>query len=126
MADHVENKTLYGLKRMSCVVCKVSVARMGLDEKEMHPTRDYHKYATIKEYLVNTGVEDNVASLLAGVKMGWNVFAGLLPVKVLLFFKPDILYNINLRLFKHLIQWIEDSLKKHSCQEWFYEVWKSL
>ena len=74
-----------------------------------------------------TGVEDNVASLLAvGVKMGRNIFAGLLHVEVPLLFKPDILHNIYLRLFKHLMQWIENFLEKHGRQELFDQVWKSL
>lgn len=127
IADHAENETLHGLKRMSCAVCEVPVERLGSDEKERHPTRDYHKYAAIEEHYVNTGEEDNVASLLAvGVKMGRNVFAGLSRVEVPLLFKPDILHNIYLGLFKHLMQWIEDFLKKHGRQELFDEVWKSL
>src|SRR5205085_2027773 len=70
------------------------------------------------------GDEDNVASLLTvGVKMGWNVFARLLRVKVPLLFKPDILHNIYLGLFKHLMQWIEDFLKKYGSQQLFDEVW---
>ena len=90
---------------MSCAVCKVPVERLGSDEKEMHPTRDHYKYATIEECYVNTGVEDNVVWLLAvRVKMGWNIFARLLYVEVPILFKPDILYNIYLRLLKHLIQ----------------------
>jgi len=127
IADHAENETLHGLKRMSCAVCEVPVERLGWDTKEVHPARDYQKYAEIEERYVNTGGEHNVASLLAvGVKMGRNIFTGLLRVEIPLLFKPDILHNIYLGLFKHLMQWIEDFLKKHGRQELFDEVWKSL
>ena len=129
IADHAENETLHGLKRMSCAVCEVPLDRLGLDAKEVHPTRDYQKYAAIEQHYVNTGDEhnSNVASLSAvGVKMGRNVFTGLSRVEIPLLFKPDILHNIYLGLFKHLMQWIEDFLKKHGRQELFDEIWKSL
>ena len=127
IADQAENETLQGLKRMSCVVGKVPVERLGWDAKEVDPVRDYQKYAAVAERYVNTGGEHNIASLLAvGVKIGRNVFTGLSCVEFPLLFKPDILHDIYLGLFEHLIQWIEDFLKKHGRQELFDNVWKSL
>lgn len=127
ISDHAENETLHGLKRMSCPVCEVPLERLGLDAKEVHPTRDYSKYAAIEQQYVDTGDEHHIASLAAvGVKMGRNVFVGLSRVGIPLLFKPDILHNVYLGLFKHLMQWIEDFLKKHDRQELFDEVWKSL
>ena len=109
IADHAENETLHGLKRMSCVVCEVPVEQLGWDAKEVHPIRDYQKYAPVAERYVNTGGEHNVASLLAvGVKIGRNVFTGLSCVEIPLLFKP------------------EDFLTKHGQQELFDNVWKSL
>ena len=93
----------------------------------MHSTRDYQKYAAIEQHYVNTGDEHDVASLSAvGVKIGRNIFTELSRVKIPLLFKPDLLHNIYLGLFKHLMQWIEDFLKKHDRQELFDEIWKSL
>ena len=112
---------------MSCVLCEVPVERLGWDANEVHPVGDYQKYAAVAERCVNTGGEHNVASLLAvGVKIGRNVFTGLSCVEIPLLFKQDILHNIYLGLFKHLIQGIEDFLKKHGRQELFDNVWKSL
>ena len=37
IADHAENETLHGLKRMTCMVCAVPVERLGWDAKEVHP-----------------------------------------------------------------------------------------
>ena len=111
IADLVENKTLHGLKRMNCVVCGVPVEWLGWEAKEVHPVRDYQKYAAVPERYVNTGGEYNVTSLLAvKVKIGRNVFTRLSCIEIPLLFKPDILHNIYLGLFKHLMQWIEDFL----------------
>jgi hypothetical protein len=127
IADHAENETLHGLKRMSCAVCEVPLDGLGSDATEVHRTRDYHRYAAIEQQYVDTGDEHIITSLSAvGVKMGRNVFIGLSRVVIPLLFKPDILHNIYLGLFKHLMQWIEDFLKKHDRQESFDEVWKSL
>ena len=127
IADHVENETLHGLKRMRCTVCEVPIERLGSDAKEAHPTRDYQKYASITQQYLDAGDEQLAASLSAvGVKMDRNVFAGLSRVAVPLLFKLDILQNVYLGLFKHMMQWIADFLKKHGRQELFDEVWKSL
>ena len=97
------------------------------DTKEVHPVRDYQKYAAVVKRYVNTGGEHNVASLLAvRVKIGRIVFTGLSCVEIPLLFKLDILHNIYLELFKHLMQWIADFLKKHGRQKLFDNVWKSL
>jgi hypothetical protein len=42
-----------------------------------------------------------------------------------LLFKPDILHNIYLGHFKHLMQWLEDFLKKHGRQAIIDNIWKS-
>jgi hypothetical protein len=127
IADHAENETLHGLKRMSCAVCEVPVERLGSDPNEEHPTRDYLKYAAMEQRYIDTEDEHIIASLSeVGVKMGRNVFIGLSRVVIPLLFKPDILHNVYLGLFKHMMQWIEDFLKKHDRQDLFDEVWKSL
>ena len=127
IADHAENETLHGLKRLRCVVCEVPAERLGWDAKEVHPVQDYQKYAAVAERNVNTSGEHNVVSLLAvGVKIGRNVFTGLSCVGIPLLFKPDILHNIYLGLFKHLMQRIEDFLKNNGRQGLFDNVWKSL
>ncbi|RPB03037.1 hypothetical protein L873DRAFT_1654530, partial [Choiromyces venosus 120613-1] len=40
--------------------------------------------------------------------------------------KPDLLHNIYLGLFKHMIEWVEGFLKKHKWQKEFDDVWKAL
>jgi hypothetical protein len=127
IADHAENETLHGLKRMSCPKCEIPLERLGTDAKEIHPTRDYRKYARITKQYFDTGDDEFAASLSAvGLKMERNVFARLSRVTVSLLFKPDILHNVYLGLFKHLMQWLEDFLKKHGRQPIFDEIWRSL
>ena len=41
---------------MSCVVCQVPVERLGWNAKEVHPVRDYQKYAAVAERYVNLGL----------------------------------------------------------------------
>jgi hypothetical protein len=127
IADHAENETLHGLKRMSCPKCEAPLERLGTDAEEIYPTRDYQKYARITQKYFVTEDEELAASLSAvGVKMERNVFTGLSRVTAGLLFKPDILHNVYLGLFKHLMQWLEDFLKKHGRQAIFDDIWKSL
>ena len=112
---------------MSCPKCEVPVERLEMDAEELHPTRDYQKYAQITQLNFDTEEDKFTESLLAvGVKMERNVFTSLSRVTVPLLFKPDILHNVYLGLFKHLMQWLEDFLKKHGRQDIFDDVWKAL
>ena len=129
IADQAENEAVHGLKRMGCTVCEVPVERLGSDVEECFPARDYERYARIVQryFKLDTWDEDFAISLSAvGVRMNRNIFAGIPRMTVPLLFKPDVLHNIYLGLFKHMMQWIEDFLKKHDRQAVFDEVWKSL
>ena len=55
---------------MSCPKYEVPVERLGTDAKELHPTRDYRKYAQITQLYFDTEEDEFAASLMAvGVKM---------------------------------------------------------
>jgi len=58
--------------------------------------------------------------------IGQNIFHGLDRVLASDLYKPDILDTIYLRLFKHMMDWIEAFLKKHGRLQAFDEVWKAL
>ena len=53
------------------------------------------------------------------VKIGRNVFAELYQVNPADLHKLDLLHNIYLRLFKHMIEWVEGYLKRHKRQQAF-------
>jgi len=83
----------------------------------MNETRDYMLYrekalrhepaeaASIAEYFQRLGV-----------KIGNDVFTGLDRVRPADLHKPDLLHNIYLGLFKHMMEWVEGFLKKHKRQ----------
>ena len=103
-ADHAKNETLHSLKRMSYTVCEVLTKHLGLDTKEIYPIWDYQRYASIAKEYFESKDEQLAASLsVVGVKIDRNVFAGLSRVAVPLLFKLDILHNVYLGLFKHLM-----------------------
>ena len=127
ISDYAGNETLHGLKRMSCVVSEVPLDRLWWDTKRPHPVQNYEKYAAVMERYVNTDGEHSVASLLTvRVKIGRKVFTVLLCVEISHLFESDILHNIYLELFKHLMQGIEDFIKQHGRQELFDNLWKYL
>jgi len=61
-----------------------------------------------------------------GVKIGNNVFMGLDRVSPADLHKPDLLHNIYLGLFKHMMEWVEGFLKKHKRQQEFDDAWKDI
>ena len=61
-----------------------------------------------------------------GVKIGRNVFSGLHCVDPADLHKPDLLHNIYLGLFKHMMEWVEGFLKKHKRQQAFDDAWKAV
>ena len=48
-----------------------------------------------------------------GMKIDHNVFSGLYRVNPADLHKPDLLHNIYLALFKHMLKWVEGFLQKH-------------
>jgi len=58
--------------------------------------------------------------------MGRNVFTGLHRLNPTDLHKPDLLHNIYLGLFKHMMQWVEGFLKKHKQQQAFDDAWKEI
>ena len=61
-----------------------------------------------------------------GMKIDRNVFSGLYRVTPADLHKPNLLHNIYLGLFKHMMKWVEGFLKKHKQQQAFYEIWIAL
>jgi len=61
-----------------------------------------------------------------GVKIGNNVFALLDRVNPADLHKPDLLHNIYLGLFKHMMEWVERFLKRHKLQQGFNDAWKEI
>ena len=61
-----------------------------------------------------------------GVKIGRNLFTELYRVNPADLHKPDLLHNIYLHLFKHMMEWVKGFLKKHKRQQAFDDAWKEI
>ena len=126
IADHAENTILHGISSMSCPRCEVPGRELG-DPRCTYNVRDYASYAQKASVYEETG-RANISEYFRqiGVKMGRNVFSGLHRVDPADLQKPNLLHNIYLGLFKHMMKWVEGFLKKHKRQQVFDEVWKAL
>ena len=60
------------------------------------------------------------------MKIGCNVFTELYRANPADINKPDLLHNIYLGLFKHMMEWVEGFLKKHKLQQAFDDAWREL
>ena len=129
IADHVEHVGLNGLKSHGCPKCEVQLEDLETSPREVRRTapRDYESYAKHALEYRRSKDRTSLESLQsAGIKIERNVFIGLSRVNVGELHKPDLLHNIYLGLFKHLMLWVEAFLKKHRREQAFDDVWKSL
>jgi len=60
------------------------------------------------------------------VKIGNKLFTGLDRVSPADLHKLDLLHNIYRGLFKHMMEWVEGFLKKHTRQQAFDDAWKEV
>ena len=127
IADHAEHAALQGIGSKSCPRCEVPRNGLGGDPQRMYETRDYILYrekALRHEPGEAAGIEEYFQRL--GVKIGNNVFTGLDRVTPADLHKLDLLHNIYLGLFKHMMEWVEGFLKKHKRQQAFDDAWKEI
>ena len=113
IAEHAEHAALQGIGSKSCPKCEVLCEELGGDRRRMYETCDYMLYrekALRPEPAEPAGIADYFQRL--GVKIGNNVFTGLDHVSPADLHKLDLLHNIYLGLFKHVMEWVEGFLKK--------------
>ena len=92
------NAPLHRIKTNACPKCEVPPYELG--------TGTNHDRA--RNYTRNERYE------CIGVKTGQNVFLELERVSAADVHMPDLLHTIYLGLFKHMMDWIQEFLKKHS------------
>jgi len=127
IADHAEHAALQGIGSKSCLKCEVPCEELGGDPRRMYETCDYMLYrekALRHEPVEAAGIAEYLQRL--GVKIGNNVFTGLDRVSPKDLHKPDLLHNIYLGLFKHMMEWVEGFQKKHKQQQAFDDAWKEI
>jgi len=127
IADHAEHTTLHGIGSKSCPKCEVPCNELGGNPREVYEVRDYANYEEKARELESgeaAGTREYFQQV--GVKIGRNVFTGLHRVNPSDLHKPDLLHNIYLGLFKHMMEWVEGFLKKHKWQQAFDDAWKEI
>jgi len=118
IADHAEHAALQGIGSKSCPKCEVPCKEPGGDPRRMYEPLDYMLYrekALRHEPAEEAGIAEYFQRL--GLKIGNKVFTGLDRVSPADVHKPDLLHNIYLGLFKHMMEWVEGFLKKHKRQQ---------
>jgi len=125
IADHAVHAALQGIGSKSCPKCEVRCEELGGDPRRMYETRNYmpsREKALKHEPAEAAGIAGYFQRL--GVIIGNNVFTGFDRVCPADLHKPDLLHNIYLGLFKHMMEWVEGFLKKHKGQQAFSDDWK--
>ena len=126
IADHAEYAALQGIPSKSCTRCDPHNGH-GRDLQWMYETRDYILYrekALRYKPVQAASIEKYFQRL--GVKIRNNLFSELDRVTPAYLDKPDLLPNIPLVLFKHMMEWVEGFLKKHNWQQAFNDAWKEI
>ena len=113
IADHMENMAIHGLKTNPCPKCEVPTHELGINARS-HRTSDYARYQPYKPENQNSGSESDDNHIMCdNLDIGQIIFHRLNWVSASDQYKPDMLHNIYLRLFKHVMDCIEGFLKKH-------------
>jgi len=111
ITDHAEHPALQGIGSKSCPKCEVPCKELGRDPRQMYETHDYmlHREKALRhEPAEAAGIAEYFQRL--GVQIGNNVFTGLDRVSPADLPMPDLLHNIYLDLFKHMMKWVEEFL----------------
>jgi len=127
ITDHAEHAALQGIGSTLCPKCEVPGEELGGNLRQIYETCDYLLYrekALRHEPAEAAGIPESFQRL--GVNIGNNGFTGLDRVSPTDLHKPDLLHNISLGLFKHMMEWVEGVLKKHKQQQAFDEAWKEI
>jgi hypothetical protein len=132
VADHMEHVLLQNLKNNACPLCEVPPERLGdpppgLNAPRLHPLRNHHHYEQLANGYQETGNEELVKTLAEkGVKSLLNAFWTLPRMDPAELPKPDLLHTVYLGILKHLMEWVQDFLKKHDRLDDFDKAWSSM
>ena len=105
IADHAEHTILNGISSKSCPQCEVPATQLGQDPRNIYKPRNYAhdaQKAWENEQTQDTHIADYFHQI--GMKIDRNVFSGLYRVNPADLHKPDLLHNIYLGLFKHMMK----------------------
>ncbi|KAF8440641.1 hypothetical protein BGX38DRAFT_1205503 [Terfezia claveryi] len=108
LADHMENTTLHGITSNRCPTCIILTEKLGEYSETSYLTRSYQDYilAYNKSDMesLNTNSVKNIKNAL------WSI-PNLNPPDLV---RADILHNVLLGVFEHLMRWIQGFLEHHN------------
>jgi hypothetical protein len=128
----MEHVLLHNLKNNACPQCEVPSGRLGdppeeQDAPSLYLSRNHRRYQQLAKEYQDTGNEKLVEKLAQkGVKSLINAFWILPRVDPSQLPKPDLLHTVYLGILKHLMEWVQDFLKKHDRLDSFDEAWSSM
>ena len=113
IADHAKHVALHEIGSKSCPKCEIPSKELGANLRRIYEARDYALYWEKAHWLGQESGEAGIAEYFqqVGMKIGCNVLAELYGVNPVDLHKPDLLHNIYLGLFKHMMEWVEEFLK---------------
>jgi len=132
IADHMEHVLLQNLKNNACPQCEVPPERLGdppsaLNAPVRYSLRNHRRYQQLAEDYQDTGDERRIEKLAQkGIKGLFNAFWILPRTNPSELPKPDLLHTVYLGILKHLMEWVQDFLKKYNRLDIFDEVWSSM
>jgi len=112
IADHAEHAALNGISSKSYPKCEVPCKELGGNPLKMYGTHDYILYrgkALSHEPAEGAGIAEYFQQV--SMKIGNNVCTELDQVTPADLHKLDLLHNIYLGLFKHMMEWVAAFLK---------------
>jgi len=105
----MQNVVLHGIKSNVWPKCEVLPGELGTDTNR-HRTQDYARYERCeRESDDSCTIFENL-----GIDVEQNLFHGLHCVSAPSLHKLDLLHTVYHEWFKHLMDWIEGSLKKYA------------
>ena len=104
IADHAEHAALHGIGSKSCPKCEVPSKELCGNPRKIYKSCDYTLYW--KKAREQESGEAGIAEYFqqVGVRIGHNVFTELYRVNPADLDKLDLLHNIYLQLFKHMME----------------------
>jgi hypothetical protein len=89
--------------------------------------RDYRRHRQlVEEYLAARSSSKLKQLDQLGIRTTLNVFCRLPNVSIHDLHQPDLLHNIYLGIFKHVMTWVQEFLQKHNRLKHFDDAWKSM
>ena len=128
IADHMEHVLLQNIKNNACPKCEVPPEKLGEPARKMRfSKRNHTSYQQLVRHHQETGDSTPIEKLAEkGVTALFNAFWTLPRIDPAELAKPDLLHTVYLRILKHLMEWIQDFLKKYNRLQYFDQAWSSM